>query len=88
MALANKCDICGKYYDQEKNKEVINHIRFCNKIMGPCSERGIKIHKCFDVCSDCSGAFLLLLDKLSGKDDQNEEEKTPEESEDERATEL
>ena len=67
MALARKCDRCGKYYDYYY--EGPNAIRALSK-----DEKGaiIREEHTIDLCLDCMVEFNLFMTKVIGFEDESE----------------
>ena len=62
MALAKKCDRCGKFYDEynfEKDNKNINGITTLNLD----AKGDYYIHKTLDLCPSCNDSFEKWLNK-------------------------
>ena len=61
MAVAKKCDVCGKFFDFHQKEDIINAFSFQhNDAMG--NEQ--KKIKSYELCSDCVNAINAKLKEL------------------------
>lgn len=63
MALAKKCDRCGKYYDGNKKYDLHNY----EKVDGIRFTSGVYQSRRMDICDDCLSGLRSYLNIKEGE---------------------